>query len=1051
MTPPLDPGQRRVVELPDDADAIVLGGTGTGKTTVAVETVADRVLERGWEPGSVLAIAASRRSAALLRDRIAARLGVPTPGPMARTPASLAHSIVAADAVRRDAPPPVYVSGADHDRLIAAIVDEEIAEDADEYWGRAGLGRDVRGLAAFRGEVRDLIARAAERGIGARRLAALGEERGRPEWSVVAAFIPKLAARLEDEHQGFTPLDSGYVLREAADLVLADAADIPALRLVVVDDAQELVLGAQRLLAAFAGRGTRIIAIGDPDLATLTFRGAMPAGFAAPDGLWAGVGREPGRLALTTAWRHGAKVRAAVGRVLSGMAEPVNGVPGRRQVVAPDPDGSVEAVLVPGSHEQAAYVARRLRERHARDGVPFASMAVVSRTAGSAARLAHELRGMHVPTEAGGETTRGRSDYATRGLLLTVAVAAGVVELDADVAEELLASCLGRLDPVGLRRLRMGLRTEALKVGRDESGRDLLVEAMRLPAAFDVLDFGPSRVARRVAETVGAVRARLADAASIEEALWEAWSRSGLAKEWGDAARGAGIDADLANEQLDEVLALFDAAKRFVERTPEARVETFLSRRLGARLVDDSLVRRAVGDAVVVGTPSSLLGREFDTVVVIDLEEGVWPNLRPRGSLLRVGELAEGAPPPVTATERRKEVLDDELRMLAAAVGKAARRVIAVGIRSGDTSPSPLLRRIAPRLEQVDEATGETRIEPVVDEVDPDRLEPLTLRGLTARLRRELTRSVGEDGERAPSRPAAAGLARLASAGVPGAHPAAWYGLLDVTTSAPLKEPEEDVHVSPSKLGAFETCQLHWVIEHLGGGSGSFAASVGTIVHAVAEHIEDETVDEILPGIEHALAALPYESEWEAAADRVRAAEYAARLVAYQRQLRADGGVTAGREVPFEVRIGRAVLKGKVDRVERMGDGSAVVVDFKTGKESSYTSDGSVAGHPQLAAYQVALEAGALLGGLEGFTAAIENGGARLVVLGREPKKSSGGVDAPRQAPLAAEEVAGWHERILRAADGMAGATFVASIASHCTDKYSYGPCSIHIVEAVSE
>ena len=1043
----LDPEQSVVTALADDADAVVLGGAGTGKSTTIVELIADRVFARGWSPGDALVLGATRRSAAGLRDWLAARLGVATPGPLARTAASLAHSIVAAAAVRLDAPPPVYVSGADHDRVIRDLIEEEIAADADGAWSGSGLGREVRQLPAFRAEVRELIARAVERGISARRLGELGAARGRPEWSAVARFWPRVAERIQAEHAGYEPLDSNYVLRRAADLVAEGDPAAPALRLVVVDDAQELGFGALRLLGALGRRGTRIIAFGDPDLATQTFRGAVPAGFTAADGLWAAVGRAPERLVLATAHRHGVAIRGVQARVLSGMSEPAKGFGGRRQVLARPDDGEIEAVRVPGAHEQAAFVARRLRERHARDGVAFGAMAVALRTAGSAARLARELRGMHVPTQVGGETARGGSDYATHGLLLALALATGIEVLDADRAEELLSSCVGRLDPVALRRLRTGLRAEALKADRDESGRELLVEGLRVPAALDVLDFGPAREARRVAELLQALERRIADSASIEEALWEAWSRSGLAREWGEAARGSGMEASWADEQLDEVLSLFDAAKRFVERTPDASVASFVARRLGARLPDDSLARRGPVDAVLVGTPAALLGREFDTVVVVDLEDGVWPNPRPRGSLLRHAELVEDSTPVTDAATRRKELMDDELRMLASVLGRARDRLIAVGILGADVSPSPFLRRIAPWRDAASEGSTSTvtHREPVIEDVESAGLEPLTLRGLTARLRRELARSEGAD------RAAAAGLARLAEAGVPGADPHSWYGIPAVTTQAPLRDPEEDVPVSPSRLETIGTCQLHWAVEQLGGRSRSFAASVGTIVHAVAERIDRESVEDVLPEIEHALAGLPYDSAWEAEADRLRARELASRLVAYQAGLHAAGGDTIAREAEFEVPIDRAVLRGKIDRIERMAGGTAVIVDFKTGKEARHGSDASVADHAQLAAYQVALVAGGLRGEVGELTAALANGGARLVVLGREPKKRSGPVDSPRQPPLDDAQLEEWRGRIREAADIMGGTTFIASVATHCTDRYSYGPCAIHIVEAVSE
>ena len=43
---------------------------------------------------------------------------------------------------------------------------------------------------------------------------------------------------------------------------------------------------------------------------------------------------------------------------------------------------------------------------------------------------------------------------------------------------------------------------------------------------------------------------------------------------------------------------------------------------------------RALSEAVLVATPSATIGLEFDTVVVAGLQEGVWPNMRLRGSLL---------------------------------------------------------------------------------------------------------------------------------------------------------------------------------------------------------------------------------------------------------------------------------------------------------------------------------------------------------------------------------------------------------------------------------
>src|SRR5690606_38698742 len=66
---------------------LVVGAPGSGKTTVARE-VAVRAIASGTEPSRVLVLAATRRSAARLRDEVAAAAGRTIGAPMVRTAAS---------------------------------------------------------------------------------------------------------------------------------------------------------------------------------------------------------------------------------------------------------------------------------------------------------------------------------------------------------------------------------------------------------------------------------------------------------------------------------------------------------------------------------------------------------------------------------------------------------------------------------------------------------------------------------------------------------------------------------------------------------------------------------------------------------------------------------------------------------------------------------------------------------------------------------------------------------------------------------------------------
>jgi len=103
--PVLDAAQQAVVEH-RGGPLLVLAGPGTGKTTTLVEAVVHRVTQDGLRPDELLVLTFSRRAAAQLRSRIAARLGTTVREPSAMTFHAYAFALLRADAVVRGAPPP---------------------------------------------------------------------------------------------------------------------------------------------------------------------------------------------------------------------------------------------------------------------------------------------------------------------------------------------------------------------------------------------------------------------------------------------------------------------------------------------------------------------------------------------------------------------------------------------------------------------------------------------------------------------------------------------------------------------------------------------------------------------------------------------------------------------------------------------------------------------------------------------------------------------------------------------------------------------------------
>jgi hypothetical protein len=283
----------------------------------------------------------------------------------------------------------------------------------------------------------------------------------------------------------------------------------------------------------------------------------------------------------------------------------------------------------------------------------------------------------------------------------------------------------------------------------------------------------------------------------------DAWRESAL-------AGSARDDAD-----LDAVIGLLRAAQTFTERLPEARAEAFLDYLEGQDFAADSLgVRAATTNAGSFATAASAQGREWDVVVIAGLEEGSWPRLTLRDSVLGAQRLAEAvADGPFGAAERapgsadlrsaRASVLDDETRALLVAASRARVQLIVTAVDDGETRPSRFMALI-------EQAAGVTRV------AASSRRGIADLRSAVAALRSGADlptlsfahASEGNDPVEAQAASRARMLAWLAREGVAGANPDAWHGVAQPSTDEPFWRDDEAVRVSPSKVEWVEKCAL---------------------------------------------------------------------------------------------------------------------------------------------------------------------------------------------------------------------------------------------------
>lgn len=1061
-----DAAAQRVRDLEPGATGMVLGAPGTGKTTTLVARATALLTGGALAPDELLVLTPTRQTATALRDRLAAGVSVATPGPLARSLASFAFQLVRAAAVAAGEPVPQLLTAADQDGIIAELLagDAEDAAAGADRWP-AHLGPPVRASRAFRAELRALHAECVELALDPDELAALGGARDRPAWQAVGSFLREYryaVARLRPAHR-----DPAQLVAEAAALLDSPTAALGAadrLRVLMLDDAQELTRGGVALIEAARRRGIAVLAFGDPDIASGAFRGAGPHVF---DRLAAALG---GLHVLDRPWRAGGSLTNLTRTVTAGIGAGSR-IEHRRAPDASATHDGVTAVVAGSPFEEVDAIARTLRAWHLDDGIPWDELAVIAHDTRHLARLEAELAAREVPTRAASVPRPLGRESAVRDLVTLVRMGLDrPEERDPDELAELLLSPYGGLDSLGLRRLRARLRTLELADGGSRTARELLAEALREPGVLVLADTPEAERAGRLAETLAMIHADAARGATVHELLWIAWQRSGLEARWAAAATGQGVAAEEATRALDAVVAVFGAAKRSVERIADGSQldgpRRFVRDILEAEVPEDLLAAPERLGAVSLLTPAAALGTEFEAVVIAGVQDGVWPNVRLRGGLLDGWRLVDevdawrsGAPaPPADAVDRRRIVLHDELRLFARAVSRARSRLVVTAVDDDDTGPSPLLRYLP---------------EP---EPPPGTGHPLTLRGLVAHHRRILTTSADPD----QRRHSAGQLVLLADNGVPGAAPHSWYGVREPSTLAPVRALElTPVRVSPSRLEGFEACGLDWVVRALGGDTRSFSSGLGTILHAAMEAAPDGDRSELERVVDERWGELEFEAPWLERQERAWARTLVSRLHVYLRRVADAGGRVTGAEADFRLAIELtdddtreprvidlaaadppagapyAVLSGSIDRVEVYPPGAgeavpastasgdrAVVVDLKTGRSESRVSDAKVVEDAQLAAYQLAVEAGAV-----GIPPGTQNAGARLLVLSRTLKGTHYRI--AHQPPLGPEERAAFLRRVVADARGMAAASFIANLDTHCADD-RFAVCRLHTVKPVS-
>ena len=975
---------------------ILRGATGTGKTSTLIECAIDRI-RKGATPESILILTFGRERASELRDAIVIATNGTAQEPVARTFHALAFSILsmsAGDTFRET----VLISGAEQETFIRTLLEGNI-EDGVDWWPadlrakegseQSAIGGEPLLTQGFIRELRDLMMRATERQLTPADLAAKGHRLNERFWEPAAKFWQQyleISAGM-DSSAGDSKMriDPAEIINAAIAHLNQNPELLAHLRkrftTVMVDEFHETDPAQRRLLELIAGPD--LVVVVDPQSAVGRFRGSDP------DGVDSYLDANyPTATTITLTTNH-------------------RGTPAKY------------AVELRSESEEAHYIAYQIKRAHLKHGIAYSDMAIILRAHNSTATAIRRALGQ-TGIPVAGDREAIATNAALAPFLLLARIAAGVERLTLDTCERLLLSEFGGATTISLRRIRTALLKARDDAQDQRTGSEMIIDA---------IDNGDIPIAeatelRRVHDLLKAARAALnKKSASIHDLLWAIWSKAEnsegqlISEAWQRSALRGGVRGAAADRDLDAMVQLFDSAARHIDRMPGSHPKIFLTEIAQENIVSDLITAKGVrADVVELLTVHSAKGLQFKRVFVAGIQEGLWPNLKQRSTLLgaerlvereRYGEeLAQVELDLITASS----LSEDERRLFHVATTRASEELHISAINRDEDAPSALFYEA---IESEEFATSTF-----------DGARPLTQSALVASLRRALNTEAADE--------AASILATLASSDIPLADTNNWLGVQPLSITGPLFDDGELIPISPSAAESFETCGLKWLLERNGGSNGdSTAQLLGSVIHEYAR-MKAETPDisdEFLyQSLDKAWPLITESTGWISKFQLQRAQRMLERFARYHREYTRQ---VEGVELKFEFVLGRAKVVGTVDRLEVESDGKFFVVDFKTGKAISKKD---AEANLQLACYQL----GVILNGFEKKFENPQVSGSHLVFLGHETQKLA----ALERQPVDVSEVSAQIESI---ANQMAAPMFIAKkneFCGYCPVKTS---CPVHL------
>jgi len=897
----------------------VTAGAGTGKTTTMAMRLAEKVRTGAVAAERTLGITFTNKAARELAEAIRNELGNQAE-PGREVEVTTYHGF-AFGLVREFGP---FVGIARSVRIVTPGYVRQLLRDALGTAPRQHLDLTHAGPVVDR--LLSLSSMLGNHLLDPTELVAAGSAELRPARQEIAAVLTAFG----DHKRDLGVVDYGDLVTTAHHIATTHPEIATRIRLrydlVLLDEYQDTNPGQRELLLALFGNGFPVTAVGDSDQTIYEWRGASPENFEAFPGHFHNTDGTPAAsLALSASWRSGQRIVDVANAVRSSISQPgpLPELLGRRET----PVAMVRTHWLHSAVAEAAWIADEVVRLHDEDGHAWKEIALLFRKHRQMATIHDALVGSGVPVE-----------IASLGGLLQVPE---VTDLHAwlrilgrpEDAPALARILLGSRYRLGLGDL-APLTRWVRKRSRASDGASIGWALLEAIDAMDTVEGLGDEARRRLTAFRIAYRDLLAIAqgVSLVELCRRILDRTGA---WPDI--DALPDAARVSARLNTYRFL-DLAEDWSPLEGSPSLDAFLDHLQmladEASAPDLDTARVSGEDAVALLTVHRAKGLEWPIVILPALVSGTFPS-----SVMRYQDpFAEADVLPYELridrealpnlagdqTDRRaalKAAHDDgEWRTAYVAVTRAARELVATGAwwytQSRHKTRSDLFEIIDRFAEHAPGRSTEPGVPPETLQLRVEQgpgPDPHFADGPVGFLSAavsdpRLPARLATDGGIRPQYDAAVDQLNIRLDGLP----------------PPLESPARDnrFRTSVTALVTLATCPLRFRWEHIDRlpRKPSAAARRGVHLHRLIELHHRGTVafDEASPEFYDDIADTG-DTPPESAFDRFSASRFAD-----QRPILV--------EAPFELRVGKAALSGRIDAVYERGDGDWEIVDFKSGR-----------------------------------------------------------------------------------------------------------------------